>query len=215
MSRTSLRYVAALAVCAMAAAIVLQPAEAAKADVVQDMVKKELEKGGKKENPHAKEIEHLAAAVEVVEKGEAAVQKALTKAEAEAAKKAGDDAGQRDRLVAVACRKAVAGLEACGAKYVRVLMAARPIAKKADLGDKPKAALQTLAAKLSMLRRSNAERIADLYEKMGRDRKALGILEALYRSIPERQRFSAISLKDRIDTLKAKVNPRRKAGGAK
>jgi len=212
MSWTRLRYVAALAVFAMAAVIVSQVAEAAKADKVGDL-KKELQK--KKENPHAKEIEHLAAAVEVVEKGEAAVQKALTKAEAEAAKKAGDDAGQRDRLVAVARRKAVAGLEACGAKYVRVLMAARPIAKKSDLGDKSKAALQTLAAKVSMLRRSNAERIADLYEKMGRDRKALGILEALYRSIPERQRFSAISLKDRIDTLKAKVNPRRKAGGAK
>ena len=212
MSWTRLRYVAALAVFAMAAVIVSQPAEAAKADKVGD-VKKELQK--KKENPHAKAIEHLAAAVEAVEKGEAAVQKALTKAEAEAAKKAGDDAGQRDRLVAVARRKAVAGLEACGAKYVRVLMAARPIAKKSDLSDKSKAALQTLAAKVSMLRRSNAERIADLYEKMGRDRKALGILEALYRSIPERQRFSAISLKDRIDTLKAKVNPRRKAGGAK
>ena len=212
MSRTSLRYVAALAFLAMAAAIVSQPVEAAKADKGGDL-KKELQK--KKENPHAKEIEHLAAAVEVVEKGEAAVQKALAKAEAEAAKKAGDDTGQRDRLVAVACRKAVAGLEACGAKYVRVLMAARPIAKKSDLSEKSKAALQTLAAKISMLRRSNVERTADLYEKMGKDRKSLGILEALYRSIPEQQRFSAMSLKDRIDTLKAKVNPKRKAGGAK
>ncbi len=212
MSRTSLRYVAALAFFAMAAAIVSQPAEAAKADKGGDL-KKELQKA--KEDPHAKEIEHLAAAVEVVEKEEAAVQKNLAKAEAEAAKKAGDDAGQRDRLVAVACRKAVASLEACGAKYVRVLMAARPIAKKPDLSDKSKAALQTLAAKLSMLHRSNVERTADLYEKMGKDRKSLGMLEALYRSLSERQRFSAMSLKDRIDTLKAKVNPKRKAGGAK
>ena len=215
MSRTRLRYVAALAVCAMAASIVSQPADAAKWDKGGDLKKEWKKKDGKKEAPHAKAIEHLAAAIEVVEKGEAAVQKALTKAEAEAAKKSGDDAGQRDRLVAVACRKAVAGLEACGAKYVRVLMAARPIAKKADLGDKPKAALQTLAAKLSMLRRSNVERIADLYEKMGRDRKSLAILEAFYQSIPERQRFGAISLKDRIDALKAKLNPRRKAGGAR
>ncbi len=213
MSRTSLRYVAALAFFAMAAAIVSQPVEAAKADKGGDF-KKGLMKKGAKEAPHAKEIEHLAAAAEVVEKEEAAVQKALTKAEAEAAKKAGD-AGQRDRLVAVACRKAVAGLEACGAKYVRVLMAARPIAKKSNLGDKSKAALQTLAAKLSMLRRTNVERTADLYEKMGKDRKSLAVLEALYRSIPEWRRFSAMSLKDRIDTLKAKLNPRRKAGGAR
>ncbi len=214
MSRTSLRYVAALAVCVMAAAIVSQPAEAAKPGGVVDPKKEVMEKIGK-EVPHAKKIEHLAAAAEVVEKEEAAVQKALTKAEAEAAKKAGDDAGRRDRLVAVARRKAVAGLEACGAKYVRVLMAARPIAKKAGLGDEAKAALQTLAAKLSMLRRSNVERTADLHEKMGRDRKSLAILEALYRSIPERRRFGAMSLKDRIDALKAKLNPRRKAGGAR
>jgi hypothetical protein len=214
MSWTSPRYVAALAVFAMAAAIVSQPAEAAKADKLGE-VKKELMKKGAKEVPHAKEIEHLATAAEVVEKEEAAVQKALAKAEAEAAKKAGDDAGQRDRLVAVACRKAVAGLEACGAKYGRVLMAAQPIAKKPDLKDESKTKLQTLAAKLSMLRRSNVERTADLYEKMGKDRKSLGLLEALYRSIPEQQRFSAMSLKDRIDALKAKVNPKRKAGGAK
>lgn len=212
MSRTSLMYVAALAFFAMGAAIVSQPAEAAKADKGGDL-KKELKKA--KEDPHAKEIEHLEAAVEAVEKGEAAVQQALAKAEAEAAKKAGDDASQRDRLVAVACRKAVADLEACGAKYVRVLMAAQPIAKKPDLGDKSKAALQTLAAKINMLRRSNVERTADLYEKMGKDRKSLGMLEALYRSISEQQRFSAVSLKDRIDTLKAKVNPKRKAAVAK
>jgi len=130
MSKTSLVYVAALAVCAMAASIVSQPADAAKWDKGGDVkkeLKKELMKKGDKEVPHAKEIEHLAAAVEVVEKEEAAVQKALTKAEAEAVKKSGDDAGQRDRLVAVACRKAVAGLEACRAKYVRVLMVAQPI----------------------------------------------------------------------------------------
>ena len=215
MSRTSLMYVSALAVLAMAAAIVSQPAEAAKANKGDDVKKELMKKGGKKEDPHAKEIEHLAAAAEVVEKEEAAVQQALAKAEAEAVKKAGDDASQRDRLVAVACRKAVADLEACGAKYVRVLMAAQPIAKKPDLGDKSKAALQTLAAKINMLRRSNVERTADLYEKMGKDRQSLGMLEALYRSIPEQQRFSAMSLKDRIDTLKAKVNPKRKAGGAK
>lgn len=215
MFRTKRTYVAALAVCAMAAVMVAEPAVAAKAGNWKKWTKKDDKKKKDKEGVHAKEIERLASAAEAVEKEEAAVQKALAKAETEAAKKAADDPVQRERLVTTARRKAVAALEVCGAKYARVVAVAQPIARKADLRDKSKTALQTLAAKLSMLRRSNVEHVANLYEKMGKDRRCLGILEAYYRSIPERRRFAAMALKDRIDTLKAKLNPKRRAGGTR
>ena len=218
MSRMTLAFVAALTVCAMAAAMVTESAEAAagagnsKWGKRDD--KKKDDKKKDKEDVQAKDIERLSAAAEAVEKEETEVQNALAEAEAEAAKKAGDDAAQQARLVMSARRKAVAALETCGVKYGRVLAAAQPIATKADLTDKSKAALQTLAAKVNMLRRGNVERIADLYEKMGKDRQALAVLEAYYGSLPESQRFAAMSIKERIDALKEKTSPKRKAAAA-
>jgi len=210
----TLTWLAALAVCAVTSAIATKPAGAAGAGDYKKWAKKQDDKKNK-EDPYAKEIERLAAAAQAVEKEETAAQKALAKAEKEAAKKAADDAVPQERLVALARRKAVAALEGCGARYIRVLAAAQPIAKRPALSDKAKAALQTLAAKISMLRRSNVERIADLYEAMGKDRKALAGLEAYYRSLPERKRFAALAIKERIDALKEKTNPKRRAGAVR
>lgn len=217
MSRTALTCLAALMVCAMAAAVVVESADAAKAGDFKKWMKKDDKKKDdkKKEDVHTKEIERLAAATESVEKEETAAQEALTKAEDEAAKKAGDDAVQRERQVTLARRKGVAALEGCAAKYVRVLVAAHPIGQRAGLSDNSKAALQMLIAKVNMLRRSNVERIADLHEQMGKDRRSLAILEAYYRSLPERRRFAALSIKERIDALKEKTNPKRRAGGVR
>jgi len=222
MSRTALTCLAALTVCAMAAAIVVESADAANIPGggnynkwAKTGTEKDKDKDKKKEDAHTKDIERLKAATEAVEKEETAAKEALTKAEDEAAKTSGDDAAQRERLVALARRKGVAAFEGCGSKYGRVLVAAHPIGQRAGLSDNSKAALQMLIAKVNMLRRSNVERIADLHEKMGKDRSSLAILEAYYRSLPENQRFAALSIKERIDALKERTNPKRRAGGAR
>ena len=218
MSRTALTCLAALMVCAVAAAVVVESADAASLPSNFRKYAKtgtDKDKDKKKQDAHTKEIERLKAATEAVEKEETAAQKALAKAEGAAAKKAGDDATQRERQVTLARRKGVAALEGCGAKYVRVLVAAHPIGQRAGLSDNSKAALQMLIAKVNMLRRSNVERVADLHEKMGKDRRSLAILEAYYRSLPERRRFAALSIKERIDALKEKTNPKRRVGGVR
>lgn len=214
MSPRILTHLAVMLVCAMVVGLWSEPAEA---KARGSDYKRWINKGdnGEKTDVHAEAVERYSEALKAVEKEEAAADKALAKAEADAAKKAGGDAPQAERLRTTACRKAIAALEACRAKYGRIQAAAQPIAKKPGLSEQSKTQLQVLAVKLNMARRRNVERIADLYEKIGKDRTALALLEMLYRSIPEQQRFTVLSLKNRIDALKERLSPRRKGAGTR
>ncbi len=151
-------------------------------------------------------------ALATVEQEETDAMDALEKAKAGAAEESKGDAAREKRLLAMGRTKAVAKLEEISAKYGRVYGGVKKFQAERGLPDEAIAELETVVVKIKSAQRGNRERVAALYEELGKLRKALGLYEAMYNAIPEKERGAEETLKTKISELKEKINGKREDG---
>ena len=150
-----------------------------------------------------------AAALEAVEAEEAKIMETLQKAIDGAAEKSKGDTAREQRLCMLARSKAVARLERVGTKYGRVHTACAKLAAEKGMPEDGVKELSATMEKAKGLYRANRERAAGLYEELGKFRRALTMYETILTGVPEAERGSETTLKDKIGELKDKLGVKR------
>lgn len=156
-----------------------------------------------------REAKEFAKALAAVEQEETDAMDALEKAKNGAAEESKGDATREKRLVSMARSKAVSKLEEIGAKYGRVYVGVKKFQAERGLPEECITELDTVIVKIRAAQRGNRERVAALYEELGKLRKALSLYEAMYSAIPEKERGSEETLKAKIAELKEKTGGKR------
>lgn len=163
----------------------------------------------KRQERLANDAKEFGKALAVVEREESEGLEALDKAKTDAAEQAKGDEVREKRLITLARTKAIAKLEQAAAKYARVAAAVRKFEAEPNLPEAATSEIGIVTTKLKSLVRANRERVGDLYEELGKSRKALAIYESVYNTIPEKERLGEEGLKAKIDALKDKLGIKR------
>ncbi|MBE3069982.1 MAG: hypothetical protein IMZ55_02585 [Acidobacteria bacterium] len=163
----------------------------------------------KRQERLAKDAKEFGKALAAVEREESEALEALDKAKTDAAEQAKGDDVREKRLITMARTKAIAKLDQVAAKYARVVAAVRKFEAEPNLPEVATSEIGIVTARLKGCVRANRERVGDLYEELGKSRKALAIYESVYNTIPEKQRMNEQGLKAKIDALKDKLGIKR------